>query len=90
METKKLIFMDSIYKNIVGDEIKPRTAQIGLTEEKKGSFRNKEGRTQSCIVLSDKCQTLAEFEYAITAVYEDLKILKKQAREFFKQEEDQK
>ncbi|MFC1564559.1 hypothetical protein ACFL6G_06450 [candidate division KSB1 bacterium] len=87
METKLLEFMDSIYKNIVGDEIKPRTAQIGLKVDKKGSWRNKEGRTATHTVLSDKCQTLAEFEYAITAIYEDLKILKKQAKEFFAETE---
>ncbi len=90
METKKLVFMESIYKNIVGDEIKPRTAQIGLVEEKRGSFRNKEGRTKNLVVLSEKCQTLAEFEYALTTVYEDLKILKKQAKDFFQQEEEKK
>jgi hypothetical protein len=90
METKKLVFMDSIYKNIVGDEIKPRTAQIGISEEKRGSYRSKEGRTKNLIVLSEKCQTLAEFEYAITTIYEDLKMLKKQAREFFKTEEEKK
>ncbi len=87
MSTKVLLFMDSLYRNIVGDEIKPRTAQIGLVKSKKEIWRNKEGRRMEYTVVSEKCRTYAEFEYAINTIIEDLKKLKVEGNEFFSKSE---